>query len=727
MPTFSRFYRLLLLFCLFFSAWPLNGQKTYTPEWSSLDTRPVPEWWLDAKFGIFIHWGMYSVPGFVTKGNYAEWYQYYLDRNAFSGEVRRFHQANYGNRSYYDLADDFHAELYNPDEWANLFEKAGAKYVVLTSKHHDGFCLWPDPKSAQTWGFPWNATVRGPKRDLMGDLFAALNKTSVKPGFYFSLYEWFNPIWKKDPKRYAEEHSFPQLYDAVNRYKPWVVWGDGEWDAHSDIWQSRKFLAWLYNESPVKEYVVPNDRWGSDVRFKHAGTYTPEYQPDMDFENHAWEESRGMGFSYGYNRMEDAWDYNSAQSLILHLIDKVSRGGNFLLDIGPDAHGKIPPIMQDRLLEIGRWLAANGEAIYNTRRWQRPCQWSEGNRVFKPELVDGWKTGGDALLKQTIDPEPGFAVKEAFFTYNPKSNHLYAILPQYPENRQFLLKGIKLSASNVVTLPATGQVVRAEPAGEDTRLYLPEYHPNKFKAPYAYALKIANYGKFVAKPEVQVRYDASTMRATVTIHTAPEDAEIRYTTDGSEPGGNSMLYTGPIQSDRQMSIRAKAFKQGWVNSAVASEEVLQYPLQKAIKPQKKPKPGLQLRLTGNIEKFSVDNVLKAPAKATSIVLQIEPDSSCMRGACGMVWQGNLSIPQTGGYVFWTESDDGSLLSIDGMPIVNNGGDHGMTEKSGAALLEKGWHTFQLVYYNSSGGGGLKVRYAPVNGAPKALEAALLGH
>ncbi|MBK6932388.1 MAG: alpha-L-fucosidase [Saprospirales bacterium] len=338
--------------------------QNYLPDWSSLDQRATPEWWLDAKFGIFIHWGVYSVPAFTAKGNYAEWYQHSLENNAHEGKVRDFHLKNYGNRNYYDLAADFHAELFEPDEWARLFEKAGARYVVLTSKHHDGFCLWPSVYADRTWGFPWNAVSTGPKRDLVGDLFAALQKTQVKPGLYFSLYEWFNPLWRFDHRRYASDHAMPQLYELVNRYQPWVVWADGDWDDTPDTWQSPKFLAWLYNQSAMRDQVVVNDRWGSGVRFKHGGVYTPEYQPDLDFEDHAWEESRGMGFSYGYNRMEDASDYNSAQTLLLHLIDKVSRGGNFLLDIGPDSHGKIPPIMQERLLEIGKWLEINGEAIY---------------------------------------------------------------------------------------------------------------------------------------------------------------------------------------------------------------------------------------------------------------------------------------------------------------------------------------------------------------------------
>lgn len=147
------FTLLTLLFSLPVSN--LIGQTPYTPDWASLDKRPTPEWWTDAKFGIFIHWGVYSVPAYTTLGNYAEWYQNSLENNAHEGKVRDFHRNNFGNRSYYDLAEDFHAELYNPDDWANLFERAGPKYVVLTSKHHDGFCLWPNEQAAKTWGFPW--------------------------------------------------------------------------------------------------------------------------------------------------------------------------------------------------------------------------------------------------------------------------------------------------------------------------------------------------------------------------------------------------------------------------------------------------------------------------------------------------------------------------------------------------------------------------------------------
>jgi alpha-L-fucosidase len=713
---------------LLFAAARPTAQTTYQPDWASLDARPTPGWWLDAKFGIFIHWGVYAVPGYTTKGNYAEWYQNSLENNLHGGKIRDFHEKNFGERTYYDLADDFHAELFEPDEWAKLFEQAGARYVVLTSKHHDGFCLWPSQEASRTWGFPWSSDVRGPGRDLVGDLFAALERTKVKPGLYFSLYEWYNPLWKFDPARYAADHATPQLYDLVRSYRPWVLWADGDWDATAETWQSPQFLAWLYNDSPVRDRIVVNDRWGSGVRFNHGGIYTPEYQPDMDFEDHPWEESRGMGYSYGYNRAEDAQDYNSAQSLVLHLVDKVARGGNFLLDIGPDAHGKIPPIMQDRLLEIGKWLNINGEAIYSTRRWRTPFQWGEGRRDWKTEQVDGWKTGGDALLKQTVDPDPGYAVKEVFFTHNPKTKAVYAILPRYPNDGKLTLRNLQLPTTGAeVTFLATKEKLKAENLAGNLVITLPAYHPNKIKSPHAFVVKIVGLPEYTAKPRISVNYDSKNLKPTVAISTPTAGATIRYTTDGSEPKETSAAYTVPLAPTTAGKIRAKAFKSGLISSNEASADVKTYAMMPALSLLQSPNPGLRAQTTTTTEKYSIESVQRGSVENAEKVSTIELDPFCADHKCGMIWKGYFNASETGGYQFWTESDDGSVLILDNQVIVENGGDHGMEEKTGRAYLQKGWHSLKVVYYNAGGGYGLRVKYAPLGGEKQDLPAEILAH
>jgi alpha-L-fucosidase len=205
----------------------------------------------------------------------------------------------------------------------------------------------------------------------------------------------------------------------------------------------------------------------------------------VDFENHCWEESRGMGFSYGYNREEDAWDYNSPQILILSFIDKVSRGGNFLLDIGPDEHGKIPPIMQERLLAIGEWMKINGEAIYSTISWKTPSQWSAGKTDYKP------KSGSnDLFLKLTVDPDSGYAVKECFFTYNPNTNNLYALLPKYPLDKKFIIRNVKLNKSAKINLLETNEDLVWKQKGNDIEITFPESDPDKIRSQYVYVIRI---------------------------------------------------------------------------------------------------------------------------------------------------------------------------------------------------------------------------------------------
>jgi alpha-L-fucosidase len=373
-----------------------NGisQKKYESNWTSIDSRPVPMWFEDAKFGIFIHWGLFSVPawGPTAKDNvgiyerYAEWYWKGLDdkKRASNAAFVKFHINTYGKDfKYQDFAKDFKCELFDPNDWAKVFENSGAKYVVLTSKHHEGFTLWP---SKESWN--WNAVDLNPHRDLAGDLIKAVKGKGLKMGYYYSLYEWFNPVYKDNVTKYVDEHMIPQMKDLVNTYKPDVLWTDGEWDHPSETWKSTEFLSWLYNDSAVKENVVVNDRWGKETRGKHGGIYTTEYdlihdQTSTGLEiNHPWEECRGIGSSFGFSRNEMLDDYSTSEQLVHILVDKVARGGNLLLNIGPNADGTIPVIMQQRLRDIGDWLRVNGEAIYGTRKWENAPKVGKDTKVY---------------------------------------------------------------------------------------------------------------------------------------------------------------------------------------------------------------------------------------------------------------------------------------------------------------------------------------------------------
>ena len=195
-----------------------------------------PAWYTDSKFGIFIHWGVYSVPAYApvnSKGEtmYAEWYWNSL--NKANSSTRKFHDRVYGaNFPYFDFAPMFRAELYNPDHWADVFQRSGAKYVALTSKHHEGFTLWRNEQANKTWGRPWNAVDIGPKRDIALDLMEAGRRKGLHMGIYYSLYEWYNPLWLTDKKRYVAEHMFPQFKDAVTHLKPSIIFSDGEWETH---------------------------------------------------------------------------------------------------------------------------------------------------------------------------------------------------------------------------------------------------------------------------------------------------------------------------------------------------------------------------------------------------------------------------------------------------------------------------------------------------------------
>jgi alpha-L-fucosidase len=451
--------RISLLACALLATAAAAAGGRYEPTWSSVDARPTPDWWSDAKFGIFIHWGVYSVPSFASQGEYAEWYWERIGKPAnpdaagkdaqIRREARSFHERVYGRGfQYFDFAPLFRAELFDANRWADLFHRSGAKYVVLVSKHHDGFALWPSREADASWGRPWNSVAVGPRRDLVGELTEAVRHRGLRMGFYFSLYEWFNPLWLAgDTAAYVERHLFPQFKDLVTRYAPSVIFSDGEWDRTSEQWRAPELLAWLFNDSPVAGEVVVNDRWGKETRHRHGGYYTTEYGAGLPGASHPWEENRGLGYSYGFNRNENLDDYATGQRLLLTLLDTVSRGGNLLLNVGPTADGRIPVVMQDRLAYLGQWLAHNGEAVYGTRTFRDGAQWSAGRRQ-EVDTSTNYRAKYD-VEQITLAPAPGDARKEILFTR--KGSTLYAILTRYPRG-EFVLRDLKLPARARVTL-----------------------------------------------------------------------------------------------------------------------------------------------------------------------------------------------------------------------------------------------------------------------------------
>jgi alpha-L-fucosidase len=387
---------------------PGSSFAQYQPNWDALDKRETPQWWKDAKFGIFIHWGVYSVPAYApvheVEGVYEKYAEHYANRLLSKNKLFMEHHVKYygADFRYEDFVPMFKAEYFNPDQWTDLFERAGAKYVVLTSKHHDGFALWPSKESN---GF--NSVDLGPKRDLAGELTEAVRRKGMHMGFYYSLLEWDRPLYSAATlHQWVDTHMIPQMKDLVNRYRPEIIFSDGEWDYPSKDLKSESFLAWLYNDSPVRATVVVNDRWGKETRSKHGDYYTTEY--DLvhdekgigDKKSHPWEESRGIGTSYGYNQFETAEDYFSSKQLIDLLIDKVSNGGNLLLNIGPKANGLIPVVMQERLLDMGKWLKVNGEAIYGTQAWVGAASSANKEIAFTQKgdtlyaLVKKWPANG---------------------------------------------------------------------------------------------------------------------------------------------------------------------------------------------------------------------------------------------------------------------------------------------------------------------------------------------
>jgi alpha-L-fucosidase len=359
-----------------------TGIPDYTATKASLDTHPVARWYKDAKFGVFIHWGIYSVPAGATRKSASEWYLWYLSTK--DSAEWKYQRDTYGeNFGYDDFIPQFTAEKYNPDAWVKLLEQAGAEFFALTSKHHDGFALFPSAVTDR------NSVKLGPKRDLVGELMnAARRRGTVRPGLYYSLGEFFNPALGRPMRNFYTDQEIPlvgykpvadyigdyelkQLSEIIDRYDPELLWADGQWfrPTGNPPWRSEEPIAHFYNKAknrPRPQGVVVNDRF--DTHYDYA-TFEQRTNPQMDPQK--WECCMTIGYSWGYNKHELDEDYKTSEFLIRLLADVVSKNGNLLLNIGPRPDGTIPEIMQQRLLDIGAWLRINGPAIYGSTPWVR--------------------------------------------------------------------------------------------------------------------------------------------------------------------------------------------------------------------------------------------------------------------------------------------------------------------------------------------------------------------
>ena len=415
----------------------IHAQK-FAPTWESLAQYECPSWYQDAKFGIFIHWGVYSVPAF---GN--EWYprQMYL----LNGTTYKHHLEKYGPQDkfgYKDFIPMFKAEKFNADEWAEVFRKSGAKYVIPVAEHHDGFAMY-DTRLSE-----WNAVKMGPKRDIIGELATATRKHGMVFGLSSHRIEhwWFMNGGKKIPSD-VQDPKYAGLYgpameekdtltaefmndwllrctELVDKYQPQVFWFDW-WIEQKAMEPYRKtFAAYYYNRGEEwKRGVVIN--YKNESYPESVAVYDIERGSSKATKKYPWQTDTSIGKrSWGYI---DGEENKTPNSLIDDLIDIVSKNGNLLLNIGPKADGTIPQEQIDVLLEMGKWLDINGEGIYGTRPW---------------------KIAGEG---PTENPDGGFGESKRSdysakdFRFTAKGNAVYMFCMDIPTDKKILVKALALT------------------------------------------------------------------------------------------------------------------------------------------------------------------------------------------------------------------------------------------------------------------------------------------
>lgn len=347
--------------------------------------RPLPAWARDASLGVFVHWGPYSVPAWAeptgalgavpddewfAHNAYAEWYANTI--RIEGSPAARHHAREYGGAPYDDFLDDWRADAYDPADWARLFREVGADYVVPTTKHHDGIALWDAPGSGGL-----TTVVRGPRRDLIGPLADAVRAEGMRFGVYYSGgLDWafadLPPIRSSadvvtirptDAKYNA--YAFAHVADLVDRYAPDLIWNDIDWPDAGKVPGPHSIAALLARYRGAVPDGIVNDRWGAGVWDYRTSEYDHDTANEAD---DGWEHCRGLGFSFGFNRVEDESLTLSPRELARLYADVVSRGGRLLLNVGPTASGEIPAVQRRTLEGVAAWMTAMKPNTLGRRR-----------------------------------------------------------------------------------------------------------------------------------------------------------------------------------------------------------------------------------------------------------------------------------------------------------------------------------------------------------------------
>lgn len=457
---------------------------TYEATRESVSRHPVPNWFHNAKLGLFIHWGLYSVPGWApTTGElnqvaeeqgwdtwfannpYAEWY--YNTLRIEGSPTHQHHLKTYGQDfSYDDFVPRFNeaTQKWNPNEWADLIKQVGAQYAVLTTKHHDGFLLWPSKHPN-----PFKENYFS-ERDLVGELTDAVRARGVKMALYYSGgIDWtFNPQIVQDIADLSAatpqmpeyvEYANAHWRELIDRYQPCILWNDIAYPADTDL---NILFAEYYNQMPDG---LVNDRFTQKFEFhegaiksdSHHDFRTPEYASFDEITDFKWEATRGIGYSFGYNQLEGPEAYLSMEDLIHSFVDIVSKNGNLLLNFGPMADGTIPDIQRERLLGLGKWLDVNGDAIFDTRPW----------------------------VKATTQTSQGTGVR-----FTQKEDKLFATILDTPQTGQITIEALPITEKSEVHLLGLDQALRWQQNGQNLIITLPDTIPDQVAQSPAYTFSI---------------------------------------------------------------------------------------------------------------------------------------------------------------------------------------------------------------------------------------------